>query len=114
MSMGLALFGVGVGAGLILIGAGLGIGKLAAAALEGTARQPEAGGMLRTSMLIAAAFIEGVAFFGLVICLLMINGTKEVARIEQEAARAAAVTAPAVPAPATPGAPGEKSAKPGE
>lgn len=39
--------------------------------MEGTARQPEAGGAIRTSMIIAAALIEGVAFFGLVICFLL-------------------------------------------
>jgi len=67
--IGLGYIGAGIGAGLTLIGAGLGIGKLAASALEGTARQPEAGGALRTTMIIAAALIEGLAFFALVICL---------------------------------------------
>ena len=33
----------GIGAGLVVIGAGLGLGKIGNAALEGTARQPEAG-----------------------------------------------------------------------
>ncbi len=70
--LGLGYIGAGLGAGLVLIGAALGIGKLAAAALEGTARQPEAGPALRTTMIIAAALIEGLAFFGLVICLLAV------------------------------------------
>ena len=64
--------GAGLGAGLTIVGAALGIGKLAASALEGTARQPEAGGALRTTMIIAAALIEGLAFFALVICLLVV------------------------------------------
>jgi len=38
--------------------------------LEGTARQPEAGGDLRTTMIIIAALLEGAAMLGLVICLL--------------------------------------------
>ncbi|MFA6109477.1 MAG: ATP synthase F0 subunit C [Candidatus Latescibacterota bacterium] len=63
--------GAGVGAGLVALGAGLGIGRLAAAALEGVARQPEATGDLRVTMIIAAALIEGVAFLGLVICILL-------------------------------------------
>lgn len=67
--LGLGYIGGGLGAGLTLVGAGMGIGKLAASAMEGTARQPEAGGQLRTSMIIAAALIEGIAFFALVICL---------------------------------------------
>ena len=60
------------GAALILYTAGaLGISRLAVAALEGTARQPEAAGDLRTSMIISAALIEGLGFFALVICLLV-------------------------------------------
>lgn len=61
----------GLGAGMTVIGAGLGIGRLAAAAMEGTARQPSAGGDIRTSMILGAALIEGAALFGLVICILM-------------------------------------------
>lgn len=68
---GLGFLGAGLGAGLAVLGAGLGIGKLAAAALEGAARQPEAAGDLRTTMIIAAALIEGVALFAEVICILM-------------------------------------------
>ncbi len=69
--LGLGYLGAGLGAGLVAIGAGLGIGRLAASALEGAARQPEASGDLRTTMIIAAALIEGVALFGLVICILL-------------------------------------------
>lgn len=63
--------GAGLGAGLVVVGAALGIGRLAAAALEGSARQPEAAGDLRVTMIIAAALIEGVALFGQVICFLL-------------------------------------------
>jgi F-type H+-transporting ATPase subunit c len=59
-----------IGAGLVTIGAGLGIGKLAASAMEGIARQPEATPKIQINMLIAAALIEGVALFGAVICFL--------------------------------------------
>ena len=62
-----------IGAGLVTIGAGLGIGKLASSAMEGIARQPEAGGQIQTAMLIAAALIEGVALFCAVICFLAIS-----------------------------------------
>ena len=67
----LGYLGAGFGAGLAVIGAALGIGRLAAAALEGSARQPEAAGDIRTTMIIAAALIEGAAFFGLIVCILM-------------------------------------------
>jgi len=69
--LGLGYLAAGLGAGLVAIGAGLGIGRLAAAALEGSARQPEAAGDIRTTMIIAAALIEGAALFGLVVCILM-------------------------------------------
>lgn len=59
-----------IGAGLVTIGAGLGIGKLAASAMEGIARQPEAAPKIQGAMIIAAALIEGVALFTAVICLL--------------------------------------------
>lgn len=66
--MGLA----GAGAGLAAIGAGLGIGKLAASAVESIARQPEASGDIRGAMILTAAFIEGVALFAVVVCLLAV------------------------------------------
>jgi len=59
-----------LGAGLVTIGAAWGIGKLATAAMDGIARQPEAAPKIQVSMMIAAAFIEGVALFAVVVCLL--------------------------------------------
>ncbi|MCL4133350.1 UNVERIFIED_CONTAM: hypothetical protein GTU68_017523 [Idotea baltica] len=59
-----------IGAGLAVIGAGLGIGQIGKSACEGTARQPEASGDIRTTMIIAAALIEGAALFGIVVALL--------------------------------------------
>lgn len=69
--LGLGYLGAGLGAALTLFGASFGISKIAYAALEGTARQPEAAADLRTSMIIPAALIEGATFFGLVICLMV-------------------------------------------
>jgi F-type H+-transporting ATPase subunit c len=63
--------GAGLGAGLGLFGAAYGIGRLGAAAMEGSARQPEALGGIRVSMIIAAALIEGLGFFALLVCLLI-------------------------------------------
>jgi len=57
------------GAALVVIGAAYGIGKLASAALESTARQPEVAGNILTAMIIAAALIEGFTFFALYICM---------------------------------------------
>jgi len=69
--MDMAFLAAGLGAGLAVIGAGLGIGKLAGSAMDATGRQPEASGDIRTSMIIAAALIEGIALFALVICILL-------------------------------------------
>lgn len=68
---GLIHLGAGLAAGLAVIGGGLGIGRLAAAALEASGRQPEAQGDLRTTMIIAAALIEGVTLFAEVIAIIM-------------------------------------------
>jgi F-type H+-transporting ATPase subunit c len=67
----IAYLAAGIGSGLVIIGAGLGIGKLAAATMDATGRQPEAAGQARTSMIIAAALIEGVTFFALAICIIL-------------------------------------------
>ncbi len=70
---GLGLLGAGLGAGLVTMGAAKGIGHLAGQAMEGIARQPEAGGRIGTNMIIAAALIEGFTFFALVICLQIVG-----------------------------------------
>ncbi|HOK66109.1 MAG TPA: ATP synthase F0 subunit C [Anaerohalosphaeraceae bacterium] len=66
------LLGGLLGAGLIVIGAGRGIGQLAGSAVEAIARQPEAGNRIFTTMIIAAALIEGISLFALIICLLAV------------------------------------------
>jgi len=70
------VLGAGIGAGLAAIGAGLGIGQLAGKAVEAMARQPEASGDIRGAMILTAAFIEGVALFGEVVCLLAVLAGK--------------------------------------
>lgn len=69
--MEFAYLAAGIGAGLVTIGAAYGIGKIGGDAMEGTARQPEATNDIRTSMIISAALIEGIALFGGVICILL-------------------------------------------
>jgi F-type H+-transporting ATPase subunit c len=66
-----AYLAAGFGAAITVFGAAQGIGRLAAAALEASGRQPEATGDVRTTMIIAAALIEGVALFAEVICILL-------------------------------------------
>jgi F-type H+-transporting ATPase subunit c len=69
---GIAKLGAGIGAGLAAVGAGLGIGLIGGNFMEAIARQPEAVGDLRSNMIIAAALVEGVAFFAIIVCLLIL------------------------------------------
>jgi F-type H+-transporting ATPase subunit c len=55
---------------LAVIGAGIGIGKIGGQAMDAMARQPEKINDLRSNMIVAAALIEGVAFFAIIIALL--------------------------------------------
>lgn len=59
-----------IGAGLAVIGAGIGIGKIGGSAMDAIARQPEATSKIQTAMIIAAALVEGVALFGVVVGLM--------------------------------------------
>jgi F-type H+-transporting ATPase subunit c len=71
----LYLFGLVLTTGFALAFAafagGLSQGRAVAAALEGIARQPEAGGRLRTVMIIGLAFIESLTIYVLVIALIL-------------------------------------------
>ena len=73
MGLGIGAAGIALGAGLVVVGGAKGIGQLAASAMEGIARQPEAGGRIGTNMIIAAALIEGFTFFALVICFMLVG-----------------------------------------
>jgi len=62
-------FSGAIGAGLVCIGSAYGIGKLAAAAFESMARQPEVAGQLFTALIVAAALIEGFTLFAVFVCM---------------------------------------------
>lgn len=68
--VGISKLGAAIGAGIAVLGAGFGIGRIGSAAMDGIARQPEASGDIRMSMIIAAALVEGVALIAIVVCLL--------------------------------------------
>src|SRR5262245_57129286 len=63
----------GIGVGWVILGAAFGIGMLAKSALESMARQPEVAANIQTSMIIAAALIEGATFFALLIIMLFLT-----------------------------------------
>jgi F-type H+-transporting ATPase subunit c len=68
----LGVLGGLLGSGIIVFGAAFGISRIASGATEAIARQPEAGGRIFTSMVIGASLIEGIAFFGLIVCFVSI------------------------------------------
>jgi F-type H+-transporting ATPase subunit c len=71
LDAGYGLLGAGIGAGIAALGAGVGVGRIGASAVEAIGRQPQESGKIQTAMLIAAALVEGVALFGVVVCLLI-------------------------------------------
>jgi F-type H+-transporting ATPase subunit c len=70
---GLAIAGAGIGMGIAVVGGGRGIGQIGGSAVEGIARQPEAGGRIFTSMIIAAALIEGFTFVAIILAFVLTN-----------------------------------------
>ncbi|GFI38904.1 ATP synthase F0 subunit C [Muribaculaceae bacterium Isolate-113 (HZI)] len=66
----IAGLGAALGAALAAIAAGIGIGKIGSSAMEAIARQPEAAGDIRSSMIVIAALIEGVALFAVIVSAL--------------------------------------------
>lgn len=57
--------------GLAAIGPGIGIGIIFGSAIEAMARQPEAAGMVRTTMFLGVAFTEALALIGFVVVILL-------------------------------------------
>ena len=68
MGASLAKAGAAFAACLAVFAAAWGIGRIGSTALESIARQPEAAGDIRSGMVLAAALIEGVAMFAIVVC----------------------------------------------
>jgi F-type H+-transporting ATPase subunit c len=62
----IGVVGIGIGMGLVVVGAGIGIGRIGGEACAGIARQPEASGKISTNMIIAAALVEGLSFFAVI------------------------------------------------
>ena len=60
-----------IGYGLAAIGPGIGIGYLVGKSVEAMARQPEAAGMVRTTMFLGIAFTEALALIGFVVFILI-------------------------------------------
>lgn len=66
---------IAIGAGIAVltgIGAGIGIGIATAKAADAVARQPEADGKIRTSLILGCALAEATAIYGFIIALLIV------------------------------------------
>ena len=70
----MGLLAAGIGAGIVAVGAGIGIGMIGKGATESIARHPDAANEIRGAMILTAAFIEGVALFGAIICIILALG----------------------------------------
>lgn len=64
--------GAAFAAAIAVIGAAMGISKIGSQALDALARQPEAAGDIRSNMIVAAALIEGLALFAIIVALLVL------------------------------------------
>ena len=66
---------IAIGAGIAVltgIGAGVGIGIATSKAVDAIARQPEADGNIRTSLILGCALAEATAIYGFIIALLIV------------------------------------------
>lgn len=61
---------IALGAAIAVVGAGLGLGRIGQSAMESIARQPQAAGDIRSSMILIGAFMEGVSLLAVIVCLL--------------------------------------------
>ena len=71
LEAGLTAVGRGIVYGGAAIGPGIGIGLVVGNAITAMARQPEAAGMVRTTMFLGIAFTEALALIGFVVFILL-------------------------------------------
>lgn len=62
---------VGLGLPIAAVGAALGQGRAASSAVEGIARQPEAVGSIRGTLIISLAFIESLVIYSLLMFFML-------------------------------------------
>ncbi|MGP7817046.1 F0F1 ATP synthase subunit C [Niallia sp. 01092] len=67
------LIAAAIAIGLAALGAGIGNGLIVGRTVEGIARQPEARGLLQTTMFIGVALVEALPIIGVVIAFMVLN-----------------------------------------
>ena len=70
--LGMVYAATAIGIGLAALGCGIGMGVGLKGATEGTARNPEAGNKIMTTFILGLAFIESLAIYALVVCLILL------------------------------------------
>ena len=72
MNEGLIAMGAAFAVAIATIGPALAQGNAAGKAMESIARQPEAAGDIRTSLILSLAFMEALTIYGLLIAFLLL------------------------------------------
>ena len=67
-----SVMAAGIAVGLAGIGAGIGMGISTSKAFEGMARQPDVEPQIVRNMILAMAFMEAIAIYGLVVALILL------------------------------------------
>jgi len=67
----MAFLAAGLAIGLAALGTGLGQGNAIGKAVEAMGRNPEAGGFIRTTLIIGLAFVESLCIYALVISIML-------------------------------------------
>jgi F-type H+-transporting ATPase subunit c len=71
--MNTALLAIGAGIAVLCgLGAGLGIGIATSHATDAIARQPEAAGQIRSTLIIGCALAEATAIYGLLVAIIIL------------------------------------------
>lgn len=73
LEKGLVALGAGIAIAFAAMGGGIGQGRAAAAAMEGTARNPEAGKRIFVLLILALALIESLVIYALVVAFSLIG-----------------------------------------
>lgn len=71
-TIGSVAVAAGLGIGIATLGPGIGQGLAIRGAVEGIARNPEAAGTIRTTMIIGLALIESLVIYALVVALILL------------------------------------------
>ncbi|AMM95164.1 F0F1 ATP synthase subunit C [Peribacillus simplex] len=73
MTGSLGLIAAAIAVGLGALGAGIGNGLIVGRTIEGMARQPEARGMLQTTMFVGIALVEALPIIAVVIAFIVLG-----------------------------------------